>query len=64
VLVHATLLEDAVLYVMISEQDDVASLNLTDRTTRAHLALRLPPGGIALALLRRSDGALLARHGF
>jgi hypothetical protein len=64
VLVHATVLGDAILYVLVSERDEEANLAITDRTTGARLALRLAPGGMALALLRKSDGVVLARHGF
>jgi hypothetical protein len=64
VVVHATALADAVLYVIISERGDDTDLAFTDRATRARLSLRLPAGRAALALLRRPDGAVLAKLGF
>jgi hypothetical protein len=64
VVVYPTLFADAVLYVIISERADDVDLSLVDRATRARLALRLPAGRPALALLRRSDGAVIAKYGF
>jgi hypothetical protein len=64
VLIHATVLRDAVLHVLVSERSDDAVVTYVDRTTRARVSLRLRAGGTALALLRRPDGAVIARHGF
>jgi hypothetical protein len=64
VLVYPVALADAVLYVLASERNDDVDLSFTDRATRARLALRLRAGRAALALIRRSDGAILARTGF
>jgi hypothetical protein len=64
VIVYPTVLADAVLLVILSERGDGADVGLADRTTGARLSFHLPPGRAALALLRRSDGAVLAKYGF
>jgi hypothetical protein len=64
ILVYPTTFADAVLYVMVSERPDDADLDLVDRLTGARLAFRLRAERAALALIRKTDGALLARYGF
>jgi hypothetical protein len=64
VTVYPTVLADAVLLVILSERGDGADVALADRTTGARLSFHLPPGRAAVALLRRSDGAVLAKYGF
>jgi hypothetical protein len=63
VLVYPTILEDAVLYVMVSERADDTDLDLTDRLTGARLTLRLRAQRATLVLLRKSDGTRLASFG-
>ncbi len=64
VLIYPTVLEDGVLYVMVSETDQDTDVDLRDKTTRAELKLRLPAEHAALALIRKSDGAIAAKYGF
>jgi hypothetical protein len=64
VLIHATVLADAVLYVITSQRDDAAEVDFVDRLTKARIALRLPAQRAALVLLGRKDGAVIARYGF
>jgi len=64
VLIYPTQLQDAVLYVMVSDSADDADIDLRDRITGATLKLHLPSGRAALALIRKSDGAVLAKYGF
>ncbi|MGH9733791.1 MAG: hypothetical protein ACRD8A_04275 [Candidatus Acidiferrales bacterium] len=64
VLIYPTILRDSVLYVMASETDHDCDLDLVDKTTHAELKLRLRSGHAAMALVRKSDGAVAAKYGF
>lgn len=64
VLIYPTILRDSVLYVMVSETDRDYDLDLVDRTSHGELKLRLPAEHAAMALIRRSDGAIIAKYGF
>ncbi len=64
VLIYPTILRDSVGYVMVSETDRDYDLDLTDKATRAELKLRLPAQHAAMALIRKSDGAITAKYGF
>ena len=64
VLVYPTILQDSVLYVMVSETDKDADLDLVDRTSGAELKLRLPAQHAAMALIRKSDGTITSKYGF
>ncbi|HET7749619.1 MAG TPA: hypothetical protein VFK81_09580, partial [Terriglobales bacterium] len=64
VLIYPTVLQDSVLYVLESESAEPVKVDLRDRLTGARLALTLPSQRAALALIRKSDGAILAKYGF
>ena len=64
VLIYPTVLQDSVLYVMESESAEPAKIDLHDRLTGAHLVFDLPSQRAALALIRKSDGAVIAKYGF
>ncbi len=64
VLIYPTVLQDAVLYVLESESGESAGIDLRDRLTGARLTLTLPAQRAALALVRKSDGALIAKYNF
>jgi hypothetical protein len=64
VLVYPVVLRDAVLYVMVSDGADDGRLDLRDKRTGARLTLTLRAQHAALALVRKSDGEIVARYGF
>jgi hypothetical protein len=64
VLIYPTILQDSVLYVMVSETDRDADMDLIDKTSGAELKLRLPSQRAAMAVIRKSEGALTAKYGF
>jgi hypothetical protein len=64
VLIYPTVLRDSVLYVMVSETDRDYDLDLADKSSGAELKLRLPAEHAAMALIRKSDGAVTAKYGF
>jgi len=64
VLVYPVILEDATLYIIVSESPEDSEIDLVDKRCGSHIALRLPAQHAALALLRRSDGTVQAKYGF
>jgi hypothetical protein len=64
VLIYPTVLADGVLYVMVSETDKDSAIDLRDKTTGTELKLKLPAQHAALALIRKSDGKIIAKYGF
>ena len=55
VLVRATPMADAMLYLFVNESDREQNLDLTDHTTGAQLKLRLPTQRARIAIIRKSD---------
>jgi hypothetical protein len=64
VLVYATVLQDSVLYVLISDSADDAQVTLRDKLTGAQLNLQLHGQHAALALIDRQSKAITAKYGF
>ena len=64
VLIYPVVLEDSVLYVMESDSADEAKIDLRDKLTGAHLALRLPAQHAALALIGKQTKSVVAKYGF
>ncbi len=63
-LVYPTILRESVLYIMVSESAAGANIDLVDKLTGTRLTLALPSQHAALALIRKSDGAVIAKYGF
>jgi len=49
--------------IMVSDSADDADIDLRDKGTGATLKLRLPSERAAVALLRKPDGAVMAKYG-
>ena len=64
VLIYPLELQDSVLYILESETDQDAAINLQDAATGAHLELRLPAQHGALALLDKKTKQVIAKYGF
>jgi hypothetical protein len=64
VLIYPMILQDSILYVMVSERDRDYDLDVVDKTSKAELKLHLPAEHAAMALIRKSDGAITAKYGF
>ncbi len=64
VLIYPVALRDSVLYILESESDQDAAINLQDADTGAHLELRLPAQHGALALLDKKTKQVIAKYGF
>jgi hypothetical protein len=64
VLISPTVLDDSVLYVMVSDAADDANVDLRDRTTGVRVTLRLPSQHAAMLLIGKQDKKVIARYGF
>ena len=64
VLISATELQDSVLYIMESENEDYAAIDLTDEVTGVRLTLKLPAQHAALALIGKKEKTMIAKYGF
>ena len=64
ILIWRTELDDASLYVLLSDQADAGQVDLTDRASGARLSVALPAQRAALALVSKRDGRVIARLGF
>jgi len=64
VLIFPTALADSVLYVMISDSDQDAAVNIRDQATGAPLAFRLPAQHAAIAIIGKKECRVVAQYGF
>jgi hypothetical protein len=64
VLIYPTVLRDAVLYIFASEDAGDTKINVKDKLTGARMTFNLPSQHSALVVLKKSDGAVLAKYGY
>ncbi len=64
VLIFPTALEDSILYVMVSDSDQDAAINIRDQATGASLAFRLPAQHAAIAVIGKKERRVVAKYGF
>lgn len=64
VLIYPTVLEDSVMYVMVSDAAEDARIDLRDKLTGARLSLVLPSQHAAIAVIGKSEKAVVAKYGF
>jgi len=64
VLVFPTMLADSVLYVLISDSANDASINVRDQATGASLTLLLPGEHAAIAVIGKKEKKIVAKYGF
>jgi hypothetical protein len=64
VLIYPTELEDAVLYVMVSDAAEDTGIDLRDKLTGARLSLLLPAQHAAIAVLGKREKGVIAKYGF
>jgi hypothetical protein len=64
VLIYPTLLQDSVMYIMVSDSADDEQIDLRDNLTGARLALRLPGQHAAIALIGLQSKQVIVRYGF
>jgi len=63
VLISTTELQDSVLYVLESENEADAAIDLRDAATAARLTLKLPAQHAAIALIGKKEKAVIAKYG-
>jgi len=61
VLVRPVELADSVLYLVVSESENVEKISVHDRISGGELDLTIPPGRAELLLFSRKDGHVIAR---
>jgi hypothetical protein len=64
VLIYPTLLEDAVMYIMVSDAAEDTKLDLRDKLTGARVSLLLPAQRAAIAIIGKKEKNLVAKYGF
>jgi hypothetical protein len=64
VTVYPMPLDDAMLYIVVSDSATDAKVDLRDKNTGTRITLQLPAEHAALALIGKKDGALIAKYGF
>lgn len=64
VLIYSTELQDAVLYILESENEEDAMVDLRDTVTGVRVTLKLPAQHAAMALLGKKEKAVIAKYGF
>ena len=64
VLIFPTVLEDSVLYVMVSDAAEDAKIDLRDKLTGTRLTLLLPAQHAAIAVIGKREKAVIAKYGF
>jgi hypothetical protein len=64
VLIYPTVLEDSVMYVMVSDAAEDARIELRDQLTGARLSLLLPSQHAAIAVIGKREKSVVAKYGF
>ena len=64
ILVYPTVLEDSVLYVIISDSADTTRIDLRDKLTGARLTFPLASQHAAIAVIGKKEKSIVARYGF
>jgi hypothetical protein len=64
VLIYPTVLDDSVLYVMISDGAEDSKIDLRDKTTGVRLTLQIPSQHAAIAVIGKKEKTVVARYGF
>ncbi len=64
VLIYPTVLEDAVMYIMISDNAEDAKIDLRDSLTGVKFMLQLPAQHAAIAVIGKKEKAVIAKYGF
>jgi hypothetical protein len=64
VLIYPTVLRNAVMYIVESEDAADTKINIKDKLTGGRLVFTLPSQHSAVVVLRKKDGAVLAKYGY
>ena len=64
VLVYPTVLADSIMYVIVSDSGDDATINIRDESTGVTLAFRLRRERAAMAVIDKKQKKIVAKYGF
>jgi hypothetical protein len=64
VLIYPTVLDDAVMYIMVSDNADAAKVDLRDKLTGARQTLQLAGQHAAIAVIGNKEKAVVAKYGY
>src|SRR5579862_588239 len=64
VLIYPTVLDDSVMYVMVSDAAEDSRIDLRDKLTGAPLNLLLPAQHAAIAVIGKREKSVVAKYGF
>ncbi len=64
VLIYPTVLQDSVMYILVSDSAEDESIDLRDNLTGARLTLRLPAQHAAIALISQQSKQFIVKYGF
>ena len=64
ILIYPTVLEDAAVYVMVSDSAQHSRIDLQDKSTGVRLTLDLPAQQAAIAVIGKQQKAVLGKYGF
>ena len=64
VLIYPTVLQDSVMYILVSDSAEDESIDLRDNLTGARLTLRLPAQHAAIALISLQSKQVIVKYGF
>jgi hypothetical protein len=64
VLIYPTVLDDSVMYVMVSDAAEDAKIDLRDKLTGARLSLLLPAQHAAIAVIGKREKGVVTKYGF
>ena len=64
VLIYPTVLQDSVMYILVSDSADEESIDLRDNLTGARLTMRLPAQHAAIALIGLQSKQVIVKYGF
>jgi hypothetical protein len=63
-LIYPTVLDDSVVYVLISDDAQSAKIDLRDKLTGVRLSLQLPAQHAAIAVIGKHEKSVVAKYGF
>jgi len=64
VLIYPTVLDDSVMYVMVSDAAEDSKIDLRDKLTGARVSLLLPAQHAAIAVIGKGEKGVVAKYGF
>ena len=64
VLIYPTVMEDSVVYVMVSDAAEDVTIDLRDKLTGARLTFQLSAQHAAIAVIGKQEKSVVGKYGF